>query len=216
MEQPVNYRHELKFEIPYGEYLVMRSRLKLIMKSDPHAGEDGRYRIRSIYFDNSDDKALREKIDGSDVDIEAMGVFSMGGGGAGGGFGGFGGGGGRGGNDGEDPSEDGQGGQRPSGDFDPNNMPSGFDGGNMPDMGNFDFSNMPGGGNNGGFTPGGNSGNSSDSTDTDTSSRPSFPGSGMSGQSFNMTSIQNGITLAVCFAVAIVALVVLKFINPKG
>ena len=64
MEQPANYRHELKFEIPYAEYIAMRWRLKLIMKSDPHTGEDGRYRIRSIYFDNSDDKALREKVDG--------------------------------------------------------------------------------------------------------------------------------------------------------
>jgi hypothetical protein len=32
--------------------------------SDPHAGPDGRYHIRSLYFDNADDKALREKIDG--------------------------------------------------------------------------------------------------------------------------------------------------------
>ena len=64
MEQIRNYRHELKFEIPYAEYVAMRGRLKLIMRSDPHVNEDGRYRIRSIYFDNSDDKALREKIDG--------------------------------------------------------------------------------------------------------------------------------------------------------
>ena len=64
MEIDRNYRHELKFEIPYGEYVVMRTRLGLVMKPDPHTGEDGRYRIRSIYFDNSDDKALREKIDG--------------------------------------------------------------------------------------------------------------------------------------------------------
>ena len=64
MDQIRNFRHELKFEIPYAEYVAMRGRLKLIMKSDPHVNEDGRYRIRSIYFDNSDDKALREKIDG--------------------------------------------------------------------------------------------------------------------------------------------------------
>ena len=64
MEIDRKYRHELKFEIPYGEYVAMRKRLGLVMKPDPHTGEDGRYRIRSIYFDNSDDKALREKIDG--------------------------------------------------------------------------------------------------------------------------------------------------------
>ena len=64
MQQPGNYRHELKFAIPYGEYLALRTRLRLIMKPDPHTGQDGRYQIRSIYFDNSDDKALREKVDG--------------------------------------------------------------------------------------------------------------------------------------------------------
>ncbi len=58
------YRHELKYEIPYTEYLIMRGRLRKIMKADPHTDDDGRYRISSIYFDNSDDKALKEKTDG--------------------------------------------------------------------------------------------------------------------------------------------------------
>ncbi|MBR5337877.1 MAG: polyphosphate polymerase domain-containing protein [Lachnospiraceae bacterium] len=64
MEQEKHYRHELKYQIPYGDYLAMRNRLQKVMTSDPHTGEDGRYQIRSIYFDNSEDKALREKIDG--------------------------------------------------------------------------------------------------------------------------------------------------------
>jgi len=63
MQQP-HYRHELKYDITYAEYISMRSRLQRIMTPDPHTGEDGRYLIRSIYFDNGDDKALREKIDG--------------------------------------------------------------------------------------------------------------------------------------------------------
>ncbi len=64
METPKHYRHELKYMISYGDYLAMRSRLRAVMSADPHASEDGRYLISSIYFDNSDDKALREKIDG--------------------------------------------------------------------------------------------------------------------------------------------------------
>ena len=64
MEQEKLYRHELKFEIPYADYAAMRRRLAKIMRSDPHTDDTGHYRIRSIYFDNSDDKALREKIDG--------------------------------------------------------------------------------------------------------------------------------------------------------
>ena len=59
------FRHELKYQIPYAEYLAMRSRLRPVMKKDPHVKEDGLYRIRSIYFDNYDDKALREKVNGT-------------------------------------------------------------------------------------------------------------------------------------------------------
>ena len=64
MEQQKPYRHELKFAIPYAEYLAMRKRLQAVMTPDPHVRPDGTYLIRSIYFDNSDDKALKEKIDG--------------------------------------------------------------------------------------------------------------------------------------------------------
>ena len=64
MEQDRNYRHELKFAIPYGDYLAMRNRLRLVMKTDPHTFGKQTYHTRSIYFDNIDDKALREKIDG--------------------------------------------------------------------------------------------------------------------------------------------------------
>lgn len=64
MEMFNHYRHELKYSISYADYLVMRERLQKIMESDPHTSADGHYHIRSIYFDNCDDKALREKTDG--------------------------------------------------------------------------------------------------------------------------------------------------------
>ena len=56
-------RHEYKHELSYVEMLGLRQRLKAVMQSDPHA-TDGKYFIRSLYFDNVYDKALREKIDG--------------------------------------------------------------------------------------------------------------------------------------------------------
>lgn len=59
-----NYRHELKYQIGMADYLAIRQRLRPVLRSDPHAGPDGRYTIRSIYFDNFDDKALREKLAG--------------------------------------------------------------------------------------------------------------------------------------------------------
>ena len=64
MEKEKHYRHELKYSIPYADYVSMRNRLRLVMRTDPNASEYGFYRIRSIYFDNIDDKALREKADG--------------------------------------------------------------------------------------------------------------------------------------------------------
>ena len=59
----VQYRHEWKHELNTADLLVLRARLRAVMESDPHA-VDGKYHIRSLYFDNPDDKALREKLDG--------------------------------------------------------------------------------------------------------------------------------------------------------
>ena len=64
MDNRKKCRHELKFAISNTDYRAIRSRIMKIMQPDPHADEDGRYRIRSLYFDNSDDKALMEKING--------------------------------------------------------------------------------------------------------------------------------------------------------
>ena len=59
----IQYRHEWKHEISYMDLLAIRARLRAVMEPDPHA-VDGVYRIRSLYFDNDRDKALREKTDG--------------------------------------------------------------------------------------------------------------------------------------------------------
>lgn len=59
----IKYRHEWKHVLNTTDLLILRQRLRAIMESDPHA-IDGIYHIRSLYFDNLEDKALREKIDG--------------------------------------------------------------------------------------------------------------------------------------------------------
>ena len=64
MELTGSCRHELKYQISPADALALRQRLRTVMQRDPHAGADGRYTIRSVYFDNYRDKALREKIDG--------------------------------------------------------------------------------------------------------------------------------------------------------
>lgn len=62
----MKYRHEWKHEINYGDMLVLRQRLSAVMKRDAHA-IDGKYLIRSLYFDNASNKALTEKIDGVNI-----------------------------------------------------------------------------------------------------------------------------------------------------
>lgn len=59
-------RHEFKHSLNYGDYVILRDRLRCIMNRDAHADENGNYRVRSLYFDTPGDKALREKIDGVD------------------------------------------------------------------------------------------------------------------------------------------------------
>lgn len=59
----MDYRHEWKHEISVSDMIAIRQRMRAIAKSDTHA-LDGKYKIRSLYFDNLADKALREKIDG--------------------------------------------------------------------------------------------------------------------------------------------------------
>lgn len=58
------FRHEWKYMIDLPGYLELRERLRCVLQRDPHAGPEGRYLIRSVYFDNYRDKALQEKITG--------------------------------------------------------------------------------------------------------------------------------------------------------
>ncbi len=59
-------RHELKHSLNYGDYVILRDRLRRVMNRDAHADTNGEYKVRSLYFDTPGDKALREKIDGVD------------------------------------------------------------------------------------------------------------------------------------------------------
>lgn len=45
------------------DFLTLRMRLAAVMQRDSHA-VDGKYEIRSLYFDTPSDRALREKLDG--------------------------------------------------------------------------------------------------------------------------------------------------------
>ncbi|MCI8360657.1 MAG: polyphosphate polymerase domain-containing protein [Clostridiales bacterium] len=59
-------RHELKHAISPADAAAIRRRMGTVAHADPHAGPDGSYRVRSLYFDNLDNKALLEKRNGLD------------------------------------------------------------------------------------------------------------------------------------------------------
>lgn len=60
----MKFRHEYKHPVNGADILQLQTRLSAVLPHDSHSGEDGTYLVRSLYFDNVWDKALREKIDG--------------------------------------------------------------------------------------------------------------------------------------------------------
>lgn len=61
-----NFRHEYKFLISPNAARLLKLRLPHIMGRDPHAGPTGQYTIRSLYFDDPNFTAFRDKVDGVD------------------------------------------------------------------------------------------------------------------------------------------------------
>jgi len=58
------FRHELKYYMNRYQYEVMKRQLGGLLRLDKYAGPDGDYHIRSLYFDDIDNKALHEKLAG--------------------------------------------------------------------------------------------------------------------------------------------------------
>ena len=57
------YRHELKYLIDETQQALMRLKMRHLLEPDSHA-ENGRYLIRSLYFDDLWNSAHSEKEDG--------------------------------------------------------------------------------------------------------------------------------------------------------
>ena len=60
----MQYRSEIKHVITAADRAAICANMRVVAKLDPHVGERGYYKIRSLYFDSLTDKALREKLDG--------------------------------------------------------------------------------------------------------------------------------------------------------
>lgn len=63
--ETLKYRHEFKYLCTDAQLVMLKVRLKGIMSKDIHAGEDGRYLIKSLYFDDMDDSCLAENENGT-------------------------------------------------------------------------------------------------------------------------------------------------------
>ena len=61
-----NFRHEFKYICTEAQLACLQSRLAGVMKYDTHADGQGRYRIRSVYFDDYHDTGYYENENGTD------------------------------------------------------------------------------------------------------------------------------------------------------
>jgi hypothetical protein len=57
-------RHELKYHLNFMQYQILRRKLGAVLKLDSHAGPDGRYHIRTLYFDDFRNTAFFDKMAG--------------------------------------------------------------------------------------------------------------------------------------------------------
>ena len=60
-------RHELKFYINPGDYLILRGLLDKVLRRDVHGDANNNYSIRSLYFDDAYNAAYLQKLDGVEV-----------------------------------------------------------------------------------------------------------------------------------------------------
>ena len=58
------YRHEYKYTMDSCQSAVLEARVSMLMRKDSHAGEEGTYVIKSLYFDDYNDSCFWEKEDG--------------------------------------------------------------------------------------------------------------------------------------------------------
>lgn len=60
------FRHELKHYVTAHDCHLIRSRIRHLLQKDEHCRNDGTYHVRTLYFDNTENKVLNEKLAGVD------------------------------------------------------------------------------------------------------------------------------------------------------
>ena len=60
------FRHELKYLVTNAEIAMIKNRINNLIPRDSHVGESGTYSIRSLYFDDYDNRCFYENENGTD------------------------------------------------------------------------------------------------------------------------------------------------------
>lgn len=60
------FRHELKYPVTGAQVEMLKNRINHLLSLDRHAGPDGRYSIRSLYFDDYANRCFYENENGTD------------------------------------------------------------------------------------------------------------------------------------------------------
>ena len=56
----IKYRNEIKYRCSEQELCLIEHRIRHLCRPDPHAGDNGRYTVRSVYFDDYQDSCYYE------------------------------------------------------------------------------------------------------------------------------------------------------------
>lgn len=62
----IKYRHELKYQVTDAEIQMLKMRIHHLLPLDSHVAKTGSYVIRSLYFDDYDDRCMKENENGTD------------------------------------------------------------------------------------------------------------------------------------------------------
>lgn len=65
-QDPVKYRHELKYNITAAQLQLIKIRIGRLMSLDSHVGSGDGYTVRSLYFDDYYDSCFQENENGTD------------------------------------------------------------------------------------------------------------------------------------------------------
>ena len=74
----MDYRNEIKYLVSETQLVLLENRIRNLIQPDRHAGADGTYQIRSLYFDDFENTYYRENEMGTDPRENSVSGFIMG------------------------------------------------------------------------------------------------------------------------------------------